>query len=145
MLADRYGNKLILANSYHERIEKWPTVKTGDGKALRDFSDFLLQCETAVSTLSQLKVLNDADEYQKIINKLPKHIQEKWMTYTDKWLYNEDNEQIRDEYPSFPKLCQFISKQACIACSPLGARLGESKIGSQHEIKVAVLLHKLAR
>ena len=68
LLADRYGNKLILANTYRERIERWPTVKTGDGKALRDFSDFLHQCETAMSTLSHLKVLDDADEHQKIIN-----------------------------------------------------------------------------
>ena len=80
-----------------------------------------------MSTLSQLKVLDDADEYQKILNKLPKHIQEKWKIYIDKWLYNEDNEQIRDEYPPFSKLCQFISKQARIACNPLSARLGESK------------------
>lgn len=104
LLSSRYGNKLILANSYRERIEKWLTMKTGDGKALREFSDFLLQCETAMSTLSQLKVLDDADEHQKIIKKLPKHIQEKWMTYIDKWLYNEDNEQISDEYPPFSKL-----------------------------------------
>ncbi|XP_063870070.1 uncharacterized protein LOC135105641 [Scylla paramamosain] len=128
LLADRYGNKLILAKSYRERTEKWPTVKTGDGKALCNFSDFLLQCETAMSTLCQLKVLDDADEHQKIINKLPKHIQEKWTAYIDKWLYNEDNEQIRDEYPPFSKLCQFISKQACTACNHLSAQLGESKV-----------------
>lgn len=120
LLGDRLGNKLIIGSSYREKIDKWPSIKVGDGKALHEYSDFLLQCETAMSILSHLKVLDDINEHQKITYKLPKDIQDSWLRYIDKWFYDEEgNEQIHDEYSPFSKLCQFISRQARIACNPL--------------------------
>ena len=80
----------MLASSFQKKIQTWPEVKYGDGKALQELADFLSQCETAMSSLGQLAVLNDPIEQQKILAKLPKPVQEKWFHIVDRWLYGSD-------------------------------------------------------
>ena len=39
--------------------------------SLRKFSDFLVNCQTAMKEIHYLTALNDPKEYQKMISKLP--------------------------------------------------------------------------
>ncbi|XP_038062585.1 uncharacterized protein LOC119733075 [Patiria miniata] len=117
LLTERYGNKMLAASTYREKISKWPTVKQDDGKGLRNLSDFLFQCETAMSTLSQLKVLDDPAEHKKIIEKLPRQVQGRWLRFVDQCMYGQKDAEEGD-YPPFAELCKFIAKEARIACSP---------------------------
>ncbi|XP_064631672.1 uncharacterized protein LOC135489964 [Lineus longissimus] len=118
ILKDRFGNKLKLAKTFRDKIEKWPAIRYGDGKALQNFSDFLSQCETAMSTLSQLKDLDDPTEQMKIVSKLPRSVQDRWLVVVDRIVYGDDCEDDAD-YPPFSKLATFLRKQARIACNPL--------------------------
>jgi hypothetical protein len=147
ILEDRYGDKLKLAQSFREKINRWPTIKPGDGKSLRDFADFLSQCETAMKTLTNLSVLDDASEHQKILAKLPRFIQNKWLIQVDNWIYGyeecDENSGFsvprRDTYPPFKSLCQFIAKQARIACNPLSLAerdITDSKQGLNPKLKM---------
>ncbi|XP_064622351.1 uncharacterized protein LOC135484646 [Lineus longissimus] len=120
ILQDRFGNKIRLAQNFREKLAKWPQVKTG--KSLREFADFLNQCEGAMSTLGQLSVLNDSLEQDTILTKLPRGLQIRWIKFVDNWQY-EDSENCRgeprNEHPPFSKLCAFIEREARILCNPL--------------------------
>jgi hypothetical protein len=120
ILRDRYGNKVKLAKSFRDKIDKWPTINHGDGKALQDLADFLAQCETAMGTLGQLRVLDDSSEQQKIVSKLPRFVQDRWLVKVDSFLYNDDCNS--DIYPPFKMFVDFIHKQARVACNPLVER-----------------------
>lgn len=123
-LAKRYGSKLQLAQTYHDRLEKWPGVRNEDSERLRDFSDFLGHCETAMSKLSPFNILDDVEELKEILKRLPRNNQNRWAKFVHTWLesleylYCQDtNSMSHDNYP--PKLCDFIEKETEIACDPL--------------------------
>ena len=99
---------MVVADSYRKRINEWPQIKYGDGKALRKFSDFLLHCETSMATISYLKILDDAEEHKKILRKLPRAIVDRWLRIVDNWIngpysdiYNEDGDERSGRYPPF--------------------------------------------
>ena len=74
ILKDRFGNPFIVGDAYHKKINSWPKIPPNDGQGLRKFADFLQHCNTAMNTIQYLNVLNDPDENQKMIKKLPSHV-----------------------------------------------------------------------
>ncbi len=90
LLSDRYGNKLILSNSFHKKLDAWPEMK--QGKRLQEFADFLTQCESAMTGLGQLAVLDDPVEQKKVLAKCPRGIQDKWVCFVDSWIYGIEGE-----------------------------------------------------
>ena len=105
-----------------------PMVQPNDGPGLRNFSDFLDHCETAMTTIHYWKVLNDPDKNQKTIKKLPTHIVARWSRVVDKWLAEEEPEEgclnlerqcFKPEYPPFSEFCKFMRKEARIASTPV--------------------------
>ncbi|KAL9976864.1 hypothetical protein ACROYT_G014202 [Oculina patagonica] len=78
ILKDRFGNPFIVADAYRKRINNWPKIPPNDGQALRKFADSLQHCNTAMNTIQYLNVLNDPDENQKMIRKLPTHVVVRW-------------------------------------------------------------------
>ncbi|XP_006817261.1 uncharacterized protein LOC102809485, partial [Saccoglossus kowalevskii] len=123
ILAERYGNPLMVADTYRKKINDWPYIKYGNSIELRRFSDFLQHCQSAMNTVNYLVVLNDPEEHRKILRKLPKSIGEKWLRIVDGCL----TDPLNQSYPSFSQLCSFISKEARIACSPLNVNYDDSK------------------
>lgn len=91
-------------------------------KILSMFSDFLVQCETAMTTLKQLCILDDPIEHKKILSKLPRYIQERWLNELDNWIYSASKKGEVDSYPPFSALSSFVQKQARIASSPFNLR-----------------------
>ena len=108
VLEERFGDKLRLARSFRDKINDLPEVKPGDSKALEKLSDFLIQCENAMGELSHLSVLNDPEEYEKIIVKLPKYLRERWFVEVDKYIYGPSDLQTNSvvgcsrRHDSFP-------------------------------------------
>ena len=47
-LKQRYGERYHIAAAFKKELSGWPIVKPGDGPALRRFSDFLNQCDSAI-------------------------------------------------------------------------------------------------
>ena len=129
ILAKRYGDKLIVADTYRKKISDWPQIKYGDGKALRKFSDFLLHCETAMTTISYLKVLDDAEEHKKILRKLPQRTVDRWIRIVDSWMNNPSSDELneRGEHIHACDMCKFLDKEACIICIPANPKPEDNK------------------
>ena len=130
VLEERYGNKLRLARLFRQKIAEWPRMTYVDGKALTELSDFLVQCETGMITLSQLRILDDPEEYNKIIEKLPRVIQAKWLATVDQWMFGDALDldsplpmPVNEGYPPFSYLCKFIAREARMASNPVAQRL----------------------
>lgn len=67
-------------------------------------------------TTSFLDALNDPDENQKMIKKLPPYLVNRWAREVDHWM-NQDTP--TSGYPPFSQFCSFIQNEARIACNPI--------------------------
>ena len=132
ILAERFGNPFLVADAYRRKINEWPKIPPNDGTSLRRFSDFLVHCQTVTKTIKYLKVLDDPDENQKMLQKLPRYLIDRWSREVDRWLNKEGEEQNRGEesvpdgdgtvYPPFKAFCRFLEREARIACNPVTTR-----------------------
>ena len=117
-LMDRYGNEFVRASAYKRRIRSWPMIKSGDGKALREFADFLQQCDAMSRASAHLKVLDDQHENSYMLKKLPRPVVDRWRRYVDQRLYEpQDGESAG--YPLFKEFVKFVAKEARVACGPV--------------------------
>ena len=145
ILSDRFGSPFLVANAYRQKINEWPKIQPNDGTSLRKFSDFLLHCQSAMKEIKCLKALNDPEENQKMLRKLPRHLAERWTREVDRWLNKE--EQVSSDtsarptrsaaYPPFSAFCEFLKKESRVACNPVTSlktkEEGERKEESQGE------------
>ena len=127
ILSDRFGNPFLVANAYRKKINEWPRIQPNDGTSLRKFSDFLLHCQSAMKEIKYLKALNDPEENQKMLRKLPRNLAERWTREIDRWLNKEEQVSsgvnVRSTcsaaYPPFSAFCEFLKKESRIACNPV--------------------------
>ncbi|PFX14992.1 hypothetical protein AWC38_SpisGene20814 [Stylophora pistillata] len=133
----RFGT---LPDAYRKKINEWPKIPPNDGTSLHKFSDFLIHCQTATNTVKYLKVLDDPDENQKMVRKLPRYLVDRWSREVDRWL-NKDEAQPHSEimssdirkgevgYPPFSVFCRFLQRESRIACNPVTtARLQKEEV-----------------
>ncbi|XP_030594029.1 uncharacterized protein LOC115786126 [Archocentrus centrarchus] len=111
----RYGHSFIVQRAFREKLNKWPKIGGKEYVKLREFSDFLQTCSNAMPHIKGLQVLNDCEENQKLLVKLPDWITSRWNRYV-----TEQLDQGKD-YPSFQDFASFISKEARIACNPVSS------------------------
>lgn len=139
ILTDRFGNQFMVADAFRKKINNWPKILPNDGQALRRFSDFLEHCNTAMNTIHYLRVLDDPDENQKMLKKLPYHLTTRWSRIVDEWISEEEStdqaplsakKRSKPAYPPFAEFCKFMKKEARISCNPvtsLNALKGDDK------------------
>ena len=123
---EHYGNEFVVAKEYKKRIREWPVIKPNDGIALRNFVDFLEHCMAAMKTICHLKVLDDPEENEKMLEKLPRDIVNSWANIVDKWLHGYEGDRDDDwgnitvgQYPPFSRFIKFLYRHARIACGPV--------------------------
>ena len=122
----------MVADAFRKRINNWPRILPNDSQGLRRFSDFLEHCNTAMNNIRYLSVLNDPDENQKILRKLPNYLAVRWSRIVDEWITEEESVQSPGEqahqitrnrekvgFPPFSEFCKFIKKEARIFCNPV--------------------------
>ena len=132
ILTSRFGNQFMVADAFRKKINDWPKIVPNDGQGLRKFSDFLEHCNTAMNTIHYLNVLNDPDENQKILKKLPNYLVARWSRVVDRWVAEEELDEEQSEetlqtaknrakvgYPPFSEFCKFMKKEARISCNPV--------------------------
>ena len=102
----RYGNSFVVQRAFREKLNTWPRI---GGK------EFLQTCSSAMSLIKGLQVLNDCEENQKMLAKLPEWVTSRWNRYVTEQL---DRGQ---EYPSFHEFASYIAKEARIACNPVSS------------------------
>lgn len=97
VLEERYGNPFIIAK---DKLNSWPKIGSKDSVELREFTDFLRGCEAAMSQIKGLEVLNDCNENQKILSKVPDWLASMW--------WNRQVIEIEEETKTFPTFSQFV-------------------------------------
>ncbi|KAL0149906.1 hypothetical protein M9458_054789 [Cirrhinus mrigala] len=112
-LNGRYGQPFVIQKAFRERLTSWPKIHPKDAIGFQTFSDFLNACQGAMSYVKGLQILNDYQENQKLVQKLPDWAISRWNRQVTQSLI--DNH----EYPTFKEFAMFVSTEAEIACNPV--------------------------
>ena len=112
-LKERFGNAYDVARAFRKELANWPKIGPKDGPGMRRYADFLFQCNGAMSSASELAILNDCQENEKLAEKLPE-----WMKISWGRKISEHRKQ-EHSYPSFQKFCMFVKAEAEVMAEPL--------------------------
>lgn len=112
-LNHRYGQPFVIQKAFREKLSKWPKIHPKDAEGLRDLSDFLNACQDAMPHVKGLQILNDCEENQRLVQRLPEWLASSWNRKVTQAL-NESQ-----EFPSFQDFAAFVSTEAEIACNPI--------------------------
>ena len=80
-----------------------------------------------------LTALNDPEENQKMISKLPRNICDRWGREVDHWLNMRGQElqkptARKSPYPPFSAFCDFLKREARIDCNPVTMARAEEEV-----------------
>ncbi|XP_023805606.1 uncharacterized protein LOC111946470 [Oryzias latipes] len=113
VLEDRYGNPFLIAKAFRDKLDAWPKISSKGSVELQEYADFLRSCNAAMPHIKGLEVLNDCNENQKMLTKLPDWLTSRW---------NRKVTEVQEQshmFPSFSDFVAFISCEAKIACNPI--------------------------
>ena len=113
LLTERYGDQFKIADSFRRRLRLWPRIGGTDSTGLREFVDFLRQCETAMTSLTALSVLDDEYESIEVAKKLPLWLGRKWAAKV------ATHRKEKGRYPPFGTFVEFISCEDLVANDPV--------------------------
>ena len=128
ILDKRYGNSFVVCEAFRHKLDTWPKVSSKDYIALRKFSDFLQQCEVAISHIKGLDILNDCHENRKLLLKLPEWLVQKWSRIVANF---QDDELNEGSYPNFCVFSKFIRREADISCNVITSTLNNSRTSTE--------------
>ena len=77
LLENGYGHPLKILASYQKETKKWPSITAGDAIAFKQFHNFILKCESAIS-MQNWNVLHSPETLSIMIPKFPRHIRDRW-------------------------------------------------------------------
>ena len=100
---ERYGNPFTVAKAFREKLHLWPKISSKDSSGLREFADFLKGCESAMSHVKGLEILNDCHENQKILCKLPDWLTSRWNRKV------VEIEEFSGGFPQLQPICRFYN------------------------------------
>ncbi|CAI5682991.1 unnamed protein product [Oreochromis niloticus] len=109
----RYGHPFVIQRAFREKLNNWPKIGSRESLKLRQFSDFLTACSNAMPYIKELQVLNDCEENQKLLQKLPDWVTSRWNRHVTVQLRQTE------EYPSFKQFADFVAQEAEVACNPV--------------------------
>lgn len=112
-LNSRYGQPFVLQRAFREKLASWPKIHSKDAEQLRAFADFLHACQQAMPHIKGLDILNDCEENQKLVQKLPEWAASRWNRKVTQFMKD------RQEFPAFQDFVNFMSLEAEIACNPV--------------------------
>ena len=138
-LNKRYGHSFIVQRAFREKLNLWPKIGPKESVRLREFSDFLVSCKNAMPHVQGLKVLDDCEENQRLLQKFPDWATSRWNRHVTKEL-----DQGRP-YPGFNAFSDFIAEEARIACNPISSLYAlkggdENPLKEKKRLKVNTLL-----
>lgn len=112
-LNQRYGQPFVIQKAFREKLAKWPKIQPKDAEGFRDFSDFLNACHQAMPHVKGLEILNDCDENQKLVHKLPDWAAARWNRQVTQTLIETH------DFPKFIDFVTFMSMEAEVTCNPI--------------------------
>ena len=90
---------------------------------------------------SYLNVLDDPEENQRMVKKLPSYIVNRWSRKVDERISRTTGDHVEDSfctspgeggYPTFSEFCHFVKTEARISCSPLNLNLKTEENGNKY-------------
>ncbi|XP_066553505.1 uncharacterized protein LOC136721589 [Amia ocellicauda] len=130
ILEERYGNPFLIAKAFRDKLDTWPKINSKGSVELQELADFLRSCEAAMSQIRGLEVLNDCNENQKILSKLPDWLTSRWNRKVI------EVEEQSHTFPSFSQFVKFLTREAKIACNSITS-LHALKPSENEKIKVS--------
>lgn len=113
LLDQRYGNPVIIAESFKSSLRNWRQISDGDSKELQDFSDFLIRCQEAMKTMKSTTELDSSQVLLSLSAKLPSYSGVKWCRFAHE-------EQMKRECPiRFKDFVRFVKLEAELANDPI--------------------------
>lgn len=112
-LERRFGHPFTVQRAFREKLSNWPKIPTRDAEGLRHYADFLNTCLEAIPHVKGLDILNDCEENQKLISKLPDWTAASWNRHVTQSLMEKNS------FPSFKDFVSFLTLEADIACNPI--------------------------
>lgn len=109
---EEFGKQFRIAKAYKQELKKWPRVSADDRLELKKYVGFLKQFAPAMEKIQSLKDFNSLTK-QRIIKKLPIHLEQKWINETTKHYENYGN------WSKLQDLCKFLQYGIKVACNPL--------------------------
>ena len=83
-----------------------------------------------MNTVEYLNILNDPEENQKTIRKLPSYLVTRWSRIVGEWVTADEleddevplsEEVMKTGYPPFAEFCKFVKRKARISCNPVSS------------------------
>lgn len=116
-----YGSKIRITETFRNKLENWPEIGRDDNTGLRDYSMFLLQCQTAMEELDGMLSLNDYKENKKMTSKLPFWARNKWGDIVSK------REKTDGNFPLFHEFVEFVDDLATTRSHPIFEQAGKAE------------------
>ncbi|KAL1281782.1 hypothetical protein QQF64_000585 [Cirrhinus molitorella] len=120
LLHKHYGDELVIANAYIDKVLKWPQVRTDDGKALNAYAMFLIGCRNSMEDIEFLEEMDNPTNMRIVISKLPYKMKERWRAEAF------ELKERRGRRTRFADLVSFIDRQAKITIDPLFGNISDS-------------------
>ena len=120
MLAKRFGDPFTIATAFRRKLDEWKQIVPNDAIGLRKYTDFLVQCATAMKKVSGLNVLNDIQENHKMVAKLPKWLSTRWARVVYK------TKEEKKGFPIFSEFVEFLVTESNIACDPVNVKFNRN-------------------
>ena len=114
-LNERYGDPDIIVDAYVKRAINWSQIKPDNVKGIDEFAIFITECEQAVKDIDSLKILEYAENFKRIVGKLPFNLQEKWRNVVQ-------NRRDSGKKPVFHDLVVFVRREAKKGMDPTFGR-----------------------
>ncbi|CAB4028153.1 Hypothetical predicted protein, partial [Paramuricea clavata] len=122
MLLKRFGDSFAVAAAFRQKLDTWPQIFPNDVQGLRNYADFLVQCEKAMEKISCLKVLDDDQENHKLASKLPRWTLVRWGRRVYDW------EEKNHNFPLFSEFVKYLVTESNIACDPVISRFRKTTL-----------------
>ena len=79
-LNKEYGLPWVISDACEQRLKKFPSVRSGDGKQLRRFAELLEKTGVIVKDIRQYTSLDSLDMLTELVNKLPYDLKRRWVS-----------------------------------------------------------------
>ena len=113
ILEDRFGSSYAVSESFRTKLNQWPKIKANDNLGVQAYSDFLLQCEAAMSSLKELNILNDSQQNRSMYGKLPDWLSNRWKRKVTEF------RKAQGSYPPFHAFVDFVKDESDIMNDPV--------------------------
>ena len=109
-----YGRPLVVANRCEEKLLQCPKIKRNDGESLRKLANIMEKACVQLDGIESFTSLNSLSTLQRIVEKFPEKIQDKWI----EWSFDLTQETKREV--TFRDMVLFVRREAELINSVFG-------------------------